>query len=153
MTAPTIVQPADMPGMQHRILSGVAAYLILADAVKAAEFYTAAFAASEVHRLPPDEQGRTLHVHLHINGASVMLGDACPEYGVPLERPQACTLHLEVDDVEFWWQRAVAAGALVVMPLQDMFWGDRYGRLRDPFGVAWSLGAPIRTVDANDVVH
>ncbi len=52
------------------------------------------------------------------------------------------TLHMKVDDVDFWWKRAVDAGAEVVLPLQRMFWGDRYGQLRDPFGVLWSMGQP-----------
>jgi uncharacterized glyoxalase superfamily protein PhnB len=51
-------------------------------------------------------------------------------------------LHLQVDDVDAWWQRAVDAGAEIVLPLQKMFWGDRYGQLRDPFGVLWSMSQP-----------
>jgi uncharacterized glyoxalase superfamily protein PhnB len=71
-----------------------------------------------------------------------MLSDAYPEHGVSLEKPQAFTLHLQVDDVDAWWARAVEAGCTITLPLQKMFWGDRYGQLRDPFGVSWSMGAP-----------
>jgi PhnB protein len=55
------------------------------------------------------------------------------------------TIHLQVDDADAWWERAVAAGCDVRMPLEDQFWGDRYGSLRDPFDVDWSIGGPIRS--------
>ncbi|WP_158045388.1 VOC family protein [Skermanella pratensis] len=127
------------------VLGGVVPYLMVDGAIRAAQFYERAFGAVEIARQPADDQGRTMHVHLHVNGGSVMLSDPYPEYGQPLEVPQGFTLHMKVDDVEAWWRRAVEAGAEVAMPLEDMFWGDRYGQLRDPFGVIWSVGAPIRT--------
>lgn len=131
--------------MQARAeVRGVAAYLNVGGAVKASEFYQKAFGAEEVGRVPVDDQGRTMHIHLYINGGSVMLGDPYPEHGYPLEAPQAFSLHLQVDDADAWWSRAVGAGAEIVTPLQPMFWGDRWGQLRDPFGVLWSIGAPIR---------
>ena len=83
-----------------------------------------------------------MHIHLHINGGSLMLSDPYHEHGHPHKSAQGYTLHLKVDDVDAWWQRAVAAGVEVVVPLQKMFWGDRYGQLRDPFGVLWSMGQP-----------
>ena len=85
-----------------------------------------------------------MHVHLHINGSSVMLGDGFPEYGHPAEKPQAFNLTLTVDDIDAWWRRAVDAGAEIAMPVAEMFWGDRYGQLRDPFGVVWALNQPIQ---------
>lgn len=123
------------------VLGGVAPYLAVSDAGGAAEFYKRAFGAREVNRMPPDEKGRMMHIHLVVNGGSLMLSDAFPEYGHPLKTPQAFTLHLQVDDVDAWWNRAVEAGAEILHPLQRMFWGDRYGQLRDPFGVAWSLAS------------
>ena len=69
-----------------------------------------------------------------------MLSDPFPEHGYPLKTPQAFTLHLQVGDIQAWWDRAVAAGAEVTLPLHDAFWGDRYGQLRDPFGVSWAMG-------------
>lgn len=84
-----------------------------------------------------------MHVHLHINGTSVMLSDPYPEHGHPLQKPQAFTLHLPIHDVDGAWNRAVDAGAEVVAPLQVMFWGNLYGQLRDPFGVTWSMSAPV----------
>jgi PhnB protein len=127
-----------------QVLGGVVPYLAVGGAAKAAEFYERAFGAQEVARHPLDEQGRTMHIHLYINGSSVMLSDPYPEHGCPLQPPQAFTLHLEVEDVDAWWRRAVGAGAEVVMPLQEMFWGARYGQLRDAFGVTWSLAAPVK---------
>ena len=91
--------------------------------------------------MPPDESGRTMHVHLYINGGSVMMSDPWPEHGHPLKEHQGTTLHLQVDDVDAWWTRAVDAGMTVVTPLERQFWGDRYGQLRDPFGVLWSLAS------------
>ncbi|MGH7108048.1 MAG: VOC family protein, partial [Acetobacteraceae bacterium] len=88
------------------------------------------------------DKGRTMHVHLYINGGSLMLTDPYPEHASGFKPHQGYSLHLQVDDVEAWWRRAVAAGLEIVMPLQVMFWGDRWGQLRDPFGVVWSMGAP-----------
>lgn len=123
-------------------VGGLTPYLNLSDANAAADFYKRAFGAEELLRLPADDGKRLIHCHLRINGGSLMFADAFPDHGHPLETPQGYALHLQVDDVEAWWNRAVEAGAQVIMPLADMFWGDRYGRLVDPFGVHWSLAAP-----------
>lgn len=125
---------------QPKVLSGVAAYLVLDGALKAADFYVKAFGATIAASQPADDQGRTLHVHLYLNGASLMLCDAFPEHGHAYQPPQGFMLHLQVEDADMWWNRAVSAGVAVVMPLQEMFWGDRYGQLRDPFGVVWTIG-------------
>ncbi len=125
-------------------LGGVVPYLSVGGAVTAAEFYKRAFEAEEVARHPVDDQGRTMHIHLYINGGSLMLSDPYPEHGHPLQTPQAFSLLLPVKDIDAWWKRAVDAGAEVVMPLQVMFWGDRYGQLRDPFGVLWAMNAPVK---------
>jgi PhnB protein len=126
------------------VLGGVVPYLAVGGAVEAAEFYKRAFGAEEVARQPVDEKGRTLHIHLYINGGSVMLCDPYPEHGHPLQTPQPFTLHLQVDDVDKWWGRAVDAGAEIQLPLQDMFWGARYGQVRDRFGVTWSISTPVK---------
>ena len=85
-----------------------------------------------------------MHVHLHINGTSLMLGDAYPEHGYALEKPQGYNLTLMPRDIDAAWKRAVEAGCEVVVPLEVMFWGDRWGQLRDPFGVAWAMNAPVK---------
>lgn len=128
------------------VLGGVVSYLSLSDAGAAADFYTRAFGAVEVARMgaPGAAPGdtRVCHLHLHVNGGSLMLSDAFPEHGCPLQAPQAFNLMLLVDDARAWWSRAVEAGAEIVMPLDVQFWGDLYGQLRDPFGVTWALNQP-----------
>lgn len=128
------------------VKGGVTPYLTLSDANAASELYVRAFDAELAAKMPPDEKGRYMHIHVYVNGGSVMLCDAFPEHsGQELKPPASFTLHLQVDDIERWWARAVAAGLSVVMPLENMFWGDRYGLLRDPFGVLWSMGQTLPT--------
>ncbi|MET0499807.1 MAG: glyoxalase/bleomycin resistance/extradiol dioxygenase family protein [Steroidobacteraceae bacterium] len=124
------------------VLSGLVPYLTVSSASGASAFYQKAFGATEAARHPLDEKGRTMHIHLYINGASLMLSDAYPEHGHPLQQPSSFNLTLQVKDIDAWWARAMAAGAESVMPVQQMFWGDRYGQLRDPFGVAWAMNQP-----------
>ena len=121
------------------VSGGIVPYLSPSNAGQAADFYIKAFAAEDLYRIPPDEQGRTMHIHLRINGNSLMLSDFYPEHGYPAEKPAAFTLHLQVDDVDAWFDRAVAAGCEVLLPVQLMFWGDRYGQLKDPYGFSWSI--------------
>jgi PhnB protein len=129
-----------------KVLGGLTPYLSIDGAMKAAEFYQRAFGAEQVYAVPPDEKGRTMHIHLYINGSTLMLADFYPEHGHPAVTPQGFTmqLHLDADDIDAWWKRAVEAGCEVVMPLDVMFWGDRWGQLRDPFGVAWAMNAPVK---------
>jgi uncharacterized glyoxalase superfamily protein PhnB len=134
MTDITETQPA-----AAEVKDGVIAYLQLDGAMKAAKFYQRALGAKLLHALPVDDKGRTMHVHLQINGSSVMLCDGYPESGHPTQKPQGFHLMLDVDDIDAWWQRAVDTGAEVVVPVAEMFWGARYGQLRDPFGVVWAL--------------
>ncbi len=124
------------------VKGGVVAYVTVDGAMKAAEFYKRAFGAEIAAAHPVDDKGRTMHVHLYINDGSLMLSDAYPEHGHPLKKPQAFALTLNIGDIGAWWKRAVEAGAEVVMPVADMFWGARYGQLRDPFGVDWALNQP-----------
>mgnify|MGYP000925041784 FL=1 len=123
---------------------GLCAYLQVDGALKAAEFYQKAFGAEQVFAVPPDEKGRTMHVHLYVNGSSLMLGDPYPDYGHPHEPAQGYTLQLilAADAIDAWWKRAIEAGCKEETPLQKMFWGDRWGSLRDPFGVLWAMNAP-----------
>lgn len=120
---------------------GVIPYLALDGAGKAADFYVRAFGAEEIARMPgPGDDGRLIHCHLIINDHSVMLSDPFPEHGHAYKEPAGVTLHLQVTDIDTWFKRALDAGATQTMPVSKQFWGDFYGRLRDPFGVEWSLG-------------
>jgi uncharacterized glyoxalase superfamily protein PhnB len=118
---------------------GVVAYLNVDGAIKAAEFYVKAFGAEIAGMMPADEQGRTMHAHLYVNGSSVMLSDFYPEHGHAFEKPQAFSLTLIVDDIDAWFKRAVDAGATAGQQPQKMFWGDYYGDVVDPFGVRWAM--------------
>lgn len=131
-------------------------YLIVDDAAAAIDFYVTAFGAVELGRVPgPD--GRLINAAVQINGFTVMLNDDFPEMtegtsmtpkslgGTPV------TIHLTVTDVDDWFQRALDAGATVVQPLEDQFWGDRYGAVQDPFGHRWSMGQPLREVSFDEI--
>ncbi|MCI3182340.1 glyoxalase, partial [Caulobacter sp. CCUG 60055] len=82
------------------------------------------------------------HLHLYINGGSLMLSDGYPEQGHPVTPHQGFSLTLRVDQIDRRFKQAVDAGAEVVMPVELMFWGERYGQLRDPFGVLWAMVSP-----------
>jgi len=112
------------------------------DAVK---FYAAAFGGEEQFRHLADDGKRLMHAHLKINGGSLMLHDHFPEFvgDAPVSPPDGVVLHLEVDDADTWWKRALDAGATVTFPLDNQFWGARYGQVKDPFGHTWSIGGPI----------
>ncbi len=119
---------------------GVVPYLNVSDANAAIAFYQKAFGAEVVDRRLAQDGKRLIHSQLRINGGPLMLNDPFPEFGFPSKTPQSFMLHLQVDDVDAWWKRAVDAGATVVMPLDKQFWGDRYGQVSDPYGIVWSIG-------------
>src|SRR5580658_9139876 len=121
---------------------GATVYLNVDGAVKAFHFYQKAFGAELAAMQPPDAQGRTMHAHLYINGSSVMLSDFYPEHGHAKVAPAGFSVALHVGDIDTWFKRAVDAGATVTMPVQKMFWGDRYGSVQDPFGVSWAINEP-----------
>lgn len=116
-------------------------------AAEAIDFFTKAFGATERMRMPAEDGKRLMHAHIIINGASLMLHDEFPEYVDPANADVAggsgLTLHLQVDDADGWFNRAVSAGAVATMPLENMFWGDRYGQVTDPFGYRWSIAHPL----------
>lgn len=126
---------------------GVTPHLAITDerAHAAIAFYEAAFGAVKaMEPMLADDGRRIMHAHLIVNGGSLMLCDDFPEYrGHPSPTEGPVTLHLQVDDADAWFARAIGAGATVAMPLSDQFWGDRYGQVTDPFGQTWSIGAPI----------
>jgi PhnB protein len=123
----------------------ITAHLVVGGAKKAIEFYKNAFGATEVARMPAEDGERLMHAHLRIGDAELMLADDFPEYhGGKSHDPlklgaTPVTLHQYVPDADASIARAAKAGATVTMPAQDMFWGDRYGQVRDPFGHTWSF--------------
>jgi PhnB protein len=111
---------------------------------EALAFYERAFEAKAIERNLAQDGKRLMQASLKVNGGWVMLSDDFPEHGFTAAPPASVTLHLQVDDADRWFDRAVAAGCTVKMPIADQFWGDRYGSLADPFGHAWSIGSPLK---------
>jgi PhnB protein len=120
------------------------------DASKAIEFYKAAFGATEIRRHPSPDGQKLWFAELDIDGGRLYLNDDFPEMcGGKSRTPEALggtpvTLHMGVADVDAAFNKAVAAGATAKMPPADMFWGDRYGVVTDPFGNDWSLSTPLK---------
>lgn len=125
-------------------IPGVTAHVVVRDASAAAELYQRAFGAEVLQRVPAQDGKRLMHCHLRINGGDLFIMDAFPEHGHALQAPQSFLLSVSVEDAEAAWKRAVDAGLEVQMPLEVAFWGDKYGQLRDPFGVLWSISGPNR---------
>jgi uncharacterized glyoxalase superfamily protein PhnB len=127
--------------------------LTCAGAADAIEFYKKAFNAVEQSRLPgPD--GKLMHASVKIGDSVLMLTDEFPEWGglgPKMLKGSPVTVHLYVEDVDAAVAQAVAAGAKVTMPVEDMFWGDRYGKLEDPFGHQWSVGTHTRDLTPEQI--
>lgn len=140
--------PAIPPGM-HTLTP----HLVCHSAVDAILFYIKAFDASElVRRTGPD--GRLMHAMLKIGDSPLMLIDEHADsgcFGPGVLKGSPVTLHLYVADVDATVAQAVKAGARLTQPPADMFWGDRYAQLTDPFGHKWSVATHIRDVDAHVV--
>jgi PhnB protein len=117
----------------------VVPYLRVKGAAKAIEFYTKALGAKERMRMPTPD-GRLMHAELEVAGGVIFLSDELPEMGGATGAPNgAVSVHLNVPDCDALWRQAMAAGATAIMPPADMFWGDRFGKFKDPFGHEWSV--------------
>ena len=131
----------------------VTPHLVCHGAAEAIEFYKKAFGAVEMMRVP-GPQGRLMHACVRIGDSNVMLVDEMPEWGAlgpKALKGSPVTIHLSVEDVDAFTARAVAAGAKVTMPIADMFWGDRYGVIEDPFGHKWSIATHIRDMTPAEI--
>jgi len=131
----------------------VTPHLVCAGAADAIEFYKKAFGAVEMARLP-DPQGRVMHAMIRIGDSAVMLVDENRDWGAlgpKTLKGTPVTIHLYVDDADAFAARAVKAGAKITMPVEDMFWGDRYGKLEDPFGHHWSVATHVRDVSMEEM--
>lgn len=128
-------------------------HLFCEGAAEAIAFYKQAFNAEELGRLPgPD--GKIVHAQLRIGDSALMLCDAAPQCGGfgPLAlKGSPVTIHLYVNDVDATFAQAVKAGATVRMAVADMFWGDRYGALTDPFGHHWSIATHKRDLTPEQI--
>ncbi|MGF6756718.1 VOC family protein [Paraburkholderia sp. GAS334] len=129
-------------------MRSITPHLICAGAADAIEFYKKAFNAVELVRLPAPD-GKLMHASLRIGDAAIMLVDEAPQHqmvGPKTLKGTPVIIHLYVEDVDAVMQRAASAGATITMPAADMFWGDRYGQLEDPFGHHWSVATHKRDV-------
>ena len=134
-------------------MHSVTPHLVCAGAAKAIEFYKKAFGAEEGGRLPgPD--GRLMHAAIRIGDSTVMLVDEMPEWGSlgpKALKGTPVTIHLYVEDADAFVARAAQAGAKVTMPVAEQFWGDRYGKVEDPFGHHWSVATHVRDVTPEEM--
>jgi len=131
----------------------VTPHLICAGAADAIEFYKKTFNAVEIGRMA-GPQGKLLHGAIRIGDSTVMLVDEFPDwgsFGPKSLKSSPVTIHLYVEDVDAFVAHAAAAGAKITMPLQDMFWGDRYCKLEDPFGHQWSVATHVRDVSPDEM--
>jgi PhnB protein len=136
-------------------LQSITPHLVVRDATRAAEWYAAALGAVERSRVPVPG-GKLMQVELWFGDSPVMIADEFPELGVvsPLTLGGTSTvLHLVTDDVDTLWHQALGAGATVVAPLNEAFWGERYGQIRDPFGHKWGLAQHLRDVPHDEIVR
>lgn len=120
--------------------------LVCKDAARAIEFYKKAFGAQERMRMPTPD-GKIGHAELKIGDSIIFLSDEFPQMGaLAPTSPSGCGLNLYVPEVDAVFNRAISAGATATMPVADMFWGDRYGKLNDPFGYQWGIATHIEDV-------
>ena len=136
-------------------MHSVTPHLICAGASDAIAFYKAAFGAVELSRMP-GPGGKVMHASVRIGDSVLMLADEFPEWGGlgPKARGgSSVTIHLYLPDVDAAYAKAVAAGATPTMPVADMFWGDRYGQVEDPFGHKWSIATHTRDMTPEQMME
>jgi len=128
-------------------------YLVVKGASRAMDFYARAFGAKEKFHMP-GEGGTITHAELQIGDSNLMLADENPARGVFAPKADGgggTSVFIYVTDVDAVFKAATAAGAKSVAPPTDMFWGDRYGKLRDPFGHEWSIATHIEDVTPEEM--
>ncbi len=145
-----------MPASVQPIPDGYTAvtpYLTLNDAAAAIEFYQKAFGAEEVMRMPAPD-GKIMHAEIRIGGAVVMLHDEAPQwkaFGARTIGDSPCSIMLYVPDVDAVVRRAVEHGATLTMEVEDQFYGDRCGALKDPFGHKWIVATHVEEVSPEEI--
>ena len=128
-------------------------FLTVRNAVRAIEFYKQAFGAIE-RGVMKGPDGKVMHAELKIGDSIIMLSDEFPEFGALSPESiggSPLGLHIYVDRVDTAFDRAVKAGAKVEMPVMDQFWGDRYGKLKDPFGHKWSIATHVKDLSGDEM--
>lgn len=129
----------------------ITASLTCKDAARAIEFYKQAFGAQELFRMPSPD-GRISHAELLIGDSHIMVNDEMgPAAGAGSPGTPRIYLYLYVPDADAFFNRAVAGGAKVDMPLENMFWGDRFGKITDPFGHQWGVATHVQDMTPQDM--
>ena len=131
----------------------VTPHLICDGAAAAIEFYKKAFSATEICRMPTPD-GKIMHAAVKIGDSMVMLVDQMPDWGClgpAALKGASVTIHLQVENADDLFKQAVDAGAKVIMPIEDAFWGDRYGKVEDPFGHHWSIATHVKDVTPEEM--
>jgi PhnB protein len=130
-------------------------HLVVNNSKKAIEFYQRAFGA-EVRGIMDGPDGHVMHAEIKIGDSILMLNDELPAFHAlspTSTKADTCvSLHLYVEDADKVFKAALAAGAVETMPLQDQFWGDRYGKIKDPFGHSWSIGTHIKDLSPEEMM-
>ena len=133
--------------------SSVTPHLVIKYCEKAIDFYKKALGAREIYRsLMPD--GRIMHAMIQIGNSFVMMADEFPDMGAvsPLTLGGTpMSLHIYTDDADKLFNQAIKAGATQIMPINDMFWGDRYGQIKDPFGHSWAIATHKKDVSPEEM--
>src|SRR5947209_8913109 len=129
-------------------------FMTVRDAERAIDFYKRAFGAEE-RGVMKGPDGKVMHAELKIGDSIIMLADEFPDFGVVSPESQgggtSMGLHIYIEDVDAAFDRAVKAGAKVEMPVMEQFWGDRYGKLKDPFGHRWSIATHTRDLSREEM--
>lgn len=133
----------------------VSAHLVIQDAAKAIEFYKKAFGAEEICRMPGPGGHGIMHAEIKIGNSMIMM---CDEFPNMCRSPHTIggspvTIHMYVTDADKVWKQAVDAGAEIIMPIADQFWGDRYGKLKDPFGHEWSIATHVEDLSPEQMAQ
>jgi PhnB protein len=139
-----------IPEGNHSVTAG----LIVRDGKKAIEFYKTAFGAKLLSVMDAPDGKSVMHAELKIGDTKIYLGDENPDMGA--KSPQALggspvSLNIYTEDCDAMFKKAIAAGATVKMPLDNMFWGDRYGKITDPFGHEWGIATHVEDVSETEM--
>jgi len=132
----------------------ITAALVVRGGKKAIEFYKTAFGAQELGVMYNPDGKTVMHAELKIGDSKIYIGDESPEFGSVSPQKLGGTpvsLNIYTEDCDAMFKRAVAAGATVKMPLANQFWGDRYGRVTDPFGHDWGIATPVEDVSPTEM--
>lgn len=133
--------------------SSITPHLVIKECGKAIDFYKKAFDAQEIYRsLMPD--GRIMHAMIQVGNSFVMMADEFPDMGAKGPKTiggTSVSLHLYTEDADKLFNQAIAAGATQIMPINDMFWGDRYGQILDPFGHSWAIATHKNDVSPEEM--